>query len=156
MSWHRLLRKAWVVIRSFGCFLGLFKGRQAGWIWKMLVLTHTHTPPGIPSLQYHWPADYWFWHWCKSDWRIKKGQKNITLLFFYFVFLSVCLFFCLCYPFHLSLTSYMHWNSIGDWNYSGSPQDTELQINSAHDLIIWDCRVASSIKPWLSIMRFLQ
>ena len=39
---HRLLRKAWVVIRSFGHFLGLFKGRQAGWIWKILVLTHAH------------------------------------------------------------------------------------------------------------------
>lgn len=42
MCWHGLLRKAWVVIRSLGHFLGAFKGRPAGWIWKMLVLTQAH------------------------------------------------------------------------------------------------------------------
>lgn len=41
MRRQSLLRKAWVVIRSFGHFLGLFKERQAEWIWKML-LTQTN------------------------------------------------------------------------------------------------------------------
>lgn len=89
----------------------------------MLVLTHTHSAWNSLFTIGQETTDFGI----GANWTEESKRERKILLH--------CFFF-LCYPFHLSLTSYMYWNSVGDRNYSGSPQDTELQINSAHVLII--------------------
>lgn len=139
IGWHGLLRKAWVIISSCGYFLGLYKGRQAGWSWKTLVLTHTFT--GIPSL----PLARRLLILALVEIGLENKKREWKMLLH-------CYFSSLPFP---PFSSQLRCYSIKEQNHPVFPWDILLQITSLHVLILSVSSAAASTKPQVSIMHFL-